>query len=60
MEESEQLMQGRQPGQAVCLEPMKRYSHGSKWQNIKDKVPKMTIRDVQNCIGKITKEKYGL
>ena len=32
----EEMMQGRLPGRAVCLEAMKKYPHASKWQDIKD------------------------
>ena len=38
----EEMMQGRLPGRAVCLEAMKKYPHASKWQDIKDKIRNMT------------------
>ena len=43
----EEMMQGRLPGHAVCLEVMKNYPHASKWQDIKDKVWNMTISDAR-------------
>ena len=43
----EEMMQGRLPGRAVCLEAMKKYPHASKWQDIKDKIRNMTISDAR-------------
>ena len=43
----EEMMQGRLPGRAVCLEAMKKYPHASKWQDIKNKIRNMTISDAR-------------
>ena len=43
----EEMMQGRLPGRAVCLEAMKKNPHASKWQDIKDKIRNMTISDAR-------------
>ena len=43
----EEMMQGRLPGPAVCLEAMKKYPHASKWQDIKDKIRNMAISDAR-------------
>ena len=43
VQHDEEMMQGRLPGQAVCLEVMKKYPHALKWEDIKDKIRKMTI-----------------
>ena len=41
------MKQGQLPGRAVCLEAMKKYPHGSKGQDIKDKIRNMTISDAR-------------
>ena len=43
----EEMMQGRLPGRAVCLEAMKKHPHLSKWHDIKDKIRNMTISDAR-------------
>ena len=43
----EEMMQGRLPGRAVCLEARKKYPHASKWQDIKDKIRNMTTNDAR-------------
>ena len=42
-----EMMEGRLPGQDVCLEAMKRYHHAQKWQDIKDKVRNMQVSDAR-------------
>ena len=42
-----EMIEGRLPGQDVCLEAMKRYPHAQKWQDIKDKVRNMQVSDVR-------------
>ena len=42
-----EMMEGRLPGQDVCLEAMKRYPHAQKWQDIKDKVRNMQVSDAR-------------
>ena len=43
----EEMMQGRLPGRAVCLEAMKKYPHAAKWQDIREKIRNMTISDAR-------------
>ena len=43
----EEIKQGRLPGRAICLEAIKMYPHGSKWQDVKDKIQNMTTSDAK-------------